>query len=94
MNLTPWILFTIFIFGPCEALIPILMYPSVQNSIFDLVIVVAIFGVTTILTMITAVFILYSGLTILNFNKAEKYTHALSGATVTICGLAVIFLGV
>ncbi len=27
-SITPWVLFTIFLFGPCEPLIPILMYPA------------------------------------------------------------------
>ncbi|MHC4835539.1 MAG: sulfite exporter TauE/SafE family protein, partial [Planctomycetota bacterium] len=31
-NLTPWILFTIFVFGPCEPLIPLLIYPAAQSS--------------------------------------------------------------
>jgi len=33
LKTTPWILFLIFIFGPCEPLIPILMYPAAQNNI-------------------------------------------------------------
>jgi sulfite exporter TauE/SafE len=32
-NLTPWILFTIFVFGPCEPLIPLLMYPAQQKAV-------------------------------------------------------------
>ncbi len=31
-NLTPWILFTIFVFGPCEPLIPLVMYPAAKNN--------------------------------------------------------------
>ncbi|GAI12193.1 unnamed protein product, partial [marine sediment metagenome] len=27
-SLTPWILFIIFVFGPCEPLIPLVMYPA------------------------------------------------------------------
>ncbi|MEN8127405.1 MAG: hypothetical protein ABFR90_06325, partial [Planctomycetota bacterium] len=33
-NLTPWILFTIFVFGPCEPLIPLLMYPAAESSVW------------------------------------------------------------
>jgi hypothetical protein len=32
VNLTLWILFTIFVFGPCEALLSILIYPSASLS--------------------------------------------------------------
>ncbi|MCK5572554.1 MAG: hypothetical protein KAJ12_07325, partial [Bacteroidetes bacterium] len=39
-RLTPWVLFTIFILGPCEPLIPVLMYPAAQNSLPGLIVVV------------------------------------------------------
>ncbi len=35
-NITPWILFTVFVLGPCEPLIPILMYPAAQSSLYGL----------------------------------------------------------
>lgn len=38
-NTTPWVLFLIFAFGPCEPLIPILMYPAAQNNIQGAIIV-------------------------------------------------------
>jgi len=31
-KLTPWILFLIFVFGPCEVLIPMLIYPADRKS--------------------------------------------------------------
>jgi len=31
-NITPWALFIIFVLGPCEPLIPILMYPAAKQS--------------------------------------------------------------
>ncbi|MCX6568312.1 MAG: hypothetical protein NT147_04595, partial [Candidatus Aminicenantes bacterium] len=31
-NITPWVLFTIFVFGPCEPLIPLIMYPAARHS--------------------------------------------------------------
>ena len=31
-KLTPWVLFIIFVFGPCEVLIPMLFIPAVQGS--------------------------------------------------------------
>src|SRR5512133_234772 len=38
-NTTPWLLFIIFVFGPCEPLIPVLMYPAAQNNIQGVIIV-------------------------------------------------------
>ncbi|MDP6686047.1 MAG: hypothetical protein QGI05_03745, partial [Candidatus Omnitrophota bacterium] len=46
-NMTPWVLFTIFVLGPCEPLIPLLMYPAAKNSLMALLMVVGIFGLVT-----------------------------------------------
>src|SRR6056297_1799769 len=32
VKLTPWVLFLIFLFGPCEPLIPLLMFPAAKES--------------------------------------------------------------
>jgi sulfite exporter TauE/SafE len=92
-NLTPWILFTIFVFGPCEPLIPILMYPAAKNSVGGLIVVTATFGVVTIATMLGIVLISIFGIRLLPTAPLERYSHALAGATIFACGLAVQFLG-
>ncbi|OPY82003.1 MAG: hypothetical protein A4E65_00931 [Syntrophorhabdus sp. PtaU1.Bin153] len=91
--ITPWILFTIFVFGPCEPLIPILMYPAAKNSIWDLVLVTSVFGGTTILTMIGTVFVSRLGMHLLPIARFDRYNHALAGATIFFCGIAIQFLG-
>ncbi|HTX43301.1 MAG TPA: sulfite exporter TauE/SafE family protein, partial [Methanocella sp.] len=55
INITPWVLFTIFVFGPCEPLIPLVMYPAARHSSAGVVAVTAAFGLTTILTMLTII---------------------------------------
>lgn len=92
-NLTPWILFTIFVFGPCEPLIPLLMYPAAKSSIFGLVLVTIVFSVVTIMTMLGIVIFLSLGANLLPIGRLERYTHALAGATICICGIAIKFLG-
>lgn len=92
-SITPWVLFTIFVFGPCEALIPILMYPAVTQSVSGLILVTTIFGVTTILTMLSIVIIFLYGVNFFNFQKIERFTHALAGSVILVCGLAINFLG-
>ncbi|MHC4182247.1 MAG: urease accessory protein UreH domain-containing protein [Planctomycetota bacterium] len=92
-NLTPWILFTIFVFGPCEPLIPLLMYPAAKSSIFGLVLVTIVFSVVTIMTMLGIVIFLSLGANLLPMSRLERYTHALAGATICICGIAIKFLG-
>ena len=92
-GLTPWILFIIFIFGPCEPLIPLVMYPAAKGSIINVVIVVSIFGLTTIATMLVVVFASFYGLSNISLRRFEKYSHALAGLTILLCGGAIKFLG-
>lgn len=93
VNLTPWILFTVFVFGPCEPLIPLLMYPAAKNSWVGLILITTIFGTVTIATMLVLVLIGYYGVSFIPLKKVERYTHALTGATILLCGLAIQFLG-
>ena len=92
-NITPWILFTIFVLGPCEPLIPILMYPAAQNSLWGLILVILIFAVITIATMIIVVIFASYGINMLPFGKIEKYTHVIAGAAIFFSGIAIVFLG-
>ena len=91
-SITPWVLFTIFVFGPCEALIPILMYPAATKSIPGLILVTSVFGITTILTMLSIIAISLYGISLFNVRKLERYTHALAGVMILLCGLAINFL--
>ncbi|MFC1699548.1 sulfite exporter TauE/SafE family protein [Candidatus Omnitrophota bacterium] len=92
-NITPWILFTIFILGPCEPLIPILMYPAAKQSLAGLIGVTATFGIVTIATMLGIVTVASLGINIVPLGRLERYAHALAGATILICGVAINFLG-
>lgn len=92
-DITPWILFTVFIFGPCEPLIPLVMYPAAKNNFFGLVLVTAIFGMATIMTMLGVVLVSYLGINFLPMGRLERYSHALAGATICLCGVAIRFLG-
>jgi len=93
VSLTPWILFTIFVFGPCEALIPILIYPSAALSFSGLVIVVAIFSVTTIITMLAIVMLSIYGLSFIPVKSFERYSHALAGILILFSGVAIKMFG-
>ncbi|MBN2130956.1 MAG: sulfite exporter TauE/SafE family protein [Sedimentisphaerales bacterium] len=92
-TVTPWVLFVIFVFGPCEPLIPFLMYPAAKGGLPDLVLITAIFGVVTAATMLGAVFLGRAGVDFLPLKKIQHYSHALAGATILLCGLAIQFLG-
>ena len=86
-------LFVIFILGPCEALIPLLMYPASQHSWWGLAVVVLAFAVATIATMLAIVYVATRGLEKLPLASAERYVHALAGAALSLCGLGIVFLG-
>ncbi len=92
-NITPWVLFTIFVLGPCEPLIPILMYPAANHNIFGLIIVTAIFCIVTITTMMSIVLLSTFGLRFVSMEKINKYNHALAGAALSLCGFSILFLG-
>lgn len=93
VNITPWILFTIFVLGPCEPLIPLLMYPAAKSSILGLTLVTVVFGFATIGTMLAIVLISSFGIAFVPTRKLERFTHALAGATLCLCGVAIQFLG-
>jgi nickel/cobalt transporter (NicO) family protein len=93
VNITPWILFTIFVLGPCEPMIPLVMFPAAKHNYFELFLVSVIFGIITIGTMITFVMTASFGLNVLSFKFIERYTHALAGGTIFACGLGMLFLG-
>jgi nickel/cobalt transporter (NicO) family protein len=92
-NITPWVLFTIFVLGPCEPLIPLLMFPAAKGNYFELSIVTLVFGVITIATMMTLVLLTSYGLKLLPFKSLERYTHAIAGGSIFACGLGMLFLG-
>lgn len=77
-NITPWILFTIFVFGPCEPLIPLLMYPAAQGSLASVLLVAAVFGAATVLTMATMVASLSLSISRIRLGSLESYSHALA----------------
>jgi nickel/cobalt transporter (NicO) family protein len=90
---TPWVLFLIFVFGPCEPLIPLVMYPASKNNMQGVVTVSLVFGVITILTMMSIVMAFKLGLSKINLKPLEKYNHVIAGAIILISGIAIQFLG-
>lgn len=92
-NLTPWILFLIFVLGPCEPLIPIVMYPAAENNFHAVIIVSLLFSVVTIGTMMSIVLAFRLGLSHINLRPLERYVNVIAGATILVSGLAIQFLG-
>ncbi len=92
-TMTTWALFTIFVLGPCEPLIPILMYPAAQHSGLGVFIVATIFSVVTIATMMGMVWLISSGVARIPLKTMERYTHAIAGGIIASSGLAIQVFG-
>ncbi|MGD2034077.1 MAG: hypothetical protein PVF73_03410 [Bacteroidales bacterium] len=94
-NITPWVLFVIFVLGPCEPLIPVIIYPAVEErgNITEAVVVSVVFSIVTLATMVAMVIILQKGLNIVRLSKLERYTHAIAGAMLLLSGIGILFLG-
>ena len=93
-SVTPWVLFVIFLLGPCEALIPLLMFPAATQSAGALLLVTSTFGLATIGTMLAAVFAAMEGIDRLPLGRLERHAHTLAGVTILLCGVAIQFLGI
>ncbi len=92
-SITPWAMFIVFVLGPCEALIPLFMYPAAQQSGALVVTVALVFGVVTLLTMLACVAATTIGLEKLKLPSTGRYAHAVAGASVALCGGAISFIG-
>ena len=88
-------LFVIFVFGPCEVLIPILMYPAATYGIAAALWIALVFSVCTVATMMAVISLGYFGLSMVRLPWLERHMHALAGlalvatalvATITLVG--------
>jgi hypothetical protein len=91
---TLWTLFTIFVLGPCEPLIPLLMAPASRHDAFGVAAVATVFGGTTIGMMLILVALGTYGVRLVRLQSLERYAHALAGFAIFVSGLLIQLLGV
>jgi len=91
VSIAPWALFVVFIFGPCEVLIPTLMYPAATSGWTGVIVVTSVFGAATIATMVGVVLLVRAGVNFVRLSIMERFAHAIAGATICLCGLAIQF---
>ncbi len=89
-DVTVWTLVLIFAFGPCEAMIPLVMLPSARGSLAGLALVLVLFGGVTISTMVLLVALLHAGVRLLPTERLARAGHPLAGAVVALCGVAIL----
>jgi len=92
-KVTPWVMFVIFLLGPCEPMIPLLSFPAAQNSITGMIILISIYSFFTLATMIAMVVLGYYGFSFFKTARLERYIHVLGGVTIFICGAGMVFMG-
>lgn len=90
---TPWVLFIIFFLGPCEPLIPLLVYSDAEAGRAGALWVAAVFSLVTVLTMLGVVWLATLGLERVRIPRMERFAHVFAGLAVMACGLAIQFLG-
>ena len=89
----------IFILGPCEPLIPLLMYPAAHASLSGLLLVTLVFAVVTVTTMMLTVLLVSRGIKferlagLVPLQKMERHAHTMAGLAIFGSGLAIQFLG-
>lgn len=92
-KVTPWVLFIVFVGGPCEPLIPLLLYPAIQHSLVHTIQISLVFTLTTLAVMLAVVTLGYLGFQLFSSQFMHKYSNLLAGITLLGSGLAMVFLG-
>jgi len=90
---TPWVLFILFVFGPCEPLIPLVMTTYASSGLAASLWVSAVFSGATVLTMLAVVLLSLRGLSAIPLGAAQRFSHALAGGAIALCGAGMVFLG-
>ncbi|MDP2654427.1 MAG: hypothetical protein Q8Q08_10405 [Candidatus Omnitrophota bacterium] len=88
-----WFMFLIFLFGPCEPLIPLMTHPLCWSEPARLFIIVGVFGLSTLAAMTVAVTVSVCGLNVLGLGRVARFSHVLAGGAIVLCGAAIRFLG-
>ena len=91
--MTPWALFIVFVLGPCEPLIPLMVVPGMARDWLAVAAVVAVFGLLTVAAMLLAVAAAWRGAALFGAGWIGRHADAAAGLVVAASGAAVLFLG-
>ncbi len=91
-KITPWVIFIIFLLGPCEPMIPLLFAPAAQHSLSGMTTLITTYTFITLLTMMAMVVLGLKGIAYSHMQNLEKYMHAIAGFTILACGAGMVFL--
>ena len=89
-NTTFWALFIVFVLGPCEPLIPLFVLPASQGRWALAGGMAAVFGVSTLAAMLALVALGLRWSVAARLGWMERWSHALAGTLVAVCGEAIL----
>lgn len=90
---TGWALFLIFLFGPCEPLVPLLLASASAAGRPATLAVASAFTLATLGAMLAIVFALRQGASRLALPRWRRHGHAAAGASIAFCGFAMLTVG-
>ncbi|MBN1772148.1 MAG: hypothetical protein JXB32_12850 [Deltaproteobacteria bacterium] len=92
-SLTPWLLFLVFVLGPCEPLIPLFFASALAGAWHEVALVVLGYAAATLAAMHALVALFWLGLRRIDLGPLERWTHAAAGGVIALAGAAMVFLG-
>lgn len=90
---TLWVLFIIFVVGPCEPLFFLMTYPSLMHNPAAVMVLIGVFGMATILTMEAVVLGASFGLSFVRGGRIARFAPCITGMVIMSCGIGIKFLG-
>ena len=92
-DVTPWALFIVFVLGPCEPLIPLMVVPGVAGDWLVVAAVVGVFGLLTVAVMLAAVAAAHRGVGLIGAGRIGRHADVAAGLVIAASGAAVLWLG-
>lgn len=92
-GLTPWLLFLVFVLGPCEPLIPMFFASALAGNWGDVLLVTAGYLGATLIAMHLLVTVFWFGLSKVSLGPLERWGNAVAGLAILVAGMCMVFLG-
>ncbi|MFI3289957.1 MAG: hypothetical protein SNH55_08220 [Rikenellaceae bacterium] len=93
VKVTPLVLFAIFVMGPSEPIIPLLFFSGIHRSMTEIVWLIALFTLTTIVTMVGMVLLGNFSYNRIQTEQFDRFSHAIGGFVISMCAFGMLFLG-
>lgn len=90
-----WTLFAIFTLGPCEVLVPLVVYPASKGNWAGVLVVTFAFSLSSVLTMVAAVALLACGLRFVPRGNLDlsRFGGLITGLVLCVCAAYMFIKG-